>query len=240
MVPTSEPRRRSDGEATHATILEAAMRLASIEGLGSLTIGRLARELDITKSGVFAHFRSKQRLQQETIEATEENFAREVVEPALAAPEGRARVEALCESYLSYVERGVFPGGCLFAQLLAEFDGPPGEIHDHVVVGQRGWLRMLAELVSTAQCHGEFDPDLEPEQLAFFALRPPRARQLSLHPPQGPVPARPRAPRRDVDARRVRAASPAVLTRRLRLTAIPRLGDAVRTLTGRGRPLAAG
>lgn len=167
MTPTAEARRRSDGEATHAAILEAAMRLASIEGLGSLTIGRLARELDVSKSGVFAHFRSKQRLQQETIEAAEEVFAREVVEPALAAPEGRARVEALCESYLHYVERGVFPGGCFFAQLLAEFDGPPGEIHDQVVVGQRGWLGMLTELVATAQRRGEFDPDLEAEQLAF-------------------------------------------------------------------------
>lgn len=166
-IRTAEPRRRSDGEATHAAILEAAMRLASVEGLGSLTIGRLARELDISKSGVFAHFHSKQRLQEETIEAAEAVFAREVVEPALAAPEGFARVEALCESYLSYVERGVFPGGCFFAQLLAEFDGPPGDIHDQVVVGQRGWLGMLAELIATAQHHGELDPDLEAEQLAF-------------------------------------------------------------------------
>lgn len=143
------------------------MRLGSIEGLGSLTIGRLARELDISKSGVFAHFRSKQRLQRETIEAAEAVFAREVVEPALAAPDGLARVEALCESYLSYVERGVFPGGCFFAQLLAEFDGPAGDLHDRVAVGQRGWLGMLTELVATAQRHGELDPELEAEQLAF-------------------------------------------------------------------------
>lgn len=164
---TAEPGRRSDGEATHALILDTAMRLASVEGLGSLTIGRLARELDMSKSGVFAHFRSKRRLQQETIEAAEAVFAREVVEPALAAPEGLARIEALCESYLSYVERGVFPGGCFFAQLLAEFDAPPGEIHDQVVVGQRGWLGMFTELVAAAQHHGELDPDLEAEQLAF-------------------------------------------------------------------------
>lgn len=159
--------RRSDGEATHAAILEAAMRLASIEGLGSLTIGRLAGELGISKSGVFAHFRSKQRLQKETIAAAEAVFSHEVVEPALAAPEGRARVEALCEAYLSYVERGVFPGGCFFAQLLAEFDAPQGEIHDQVVLGQRGWLGMLTELVATAQRYGELDPALEAEQVAF-------------------------------------------------------------------------
>jgi AcrR family transcriptional regulator len=143
------------------------MRLASVEGLGSLTLGRLARELGISKSGVFAHFRSKQRLQQETIEAAEAIFAREVVEPALGAPEGSARVEALCESYLRYVERGVFPGGCFFAQLLAEFDGPSGDIHDRVVAGQRGWLSLLTDLIVTAQRRGELDPDEDPEQLSF-------------------------------------------------------------------------
>lgn len=143
------------------------MRLASIEGLGSLTIGRLARELNVSKSGVFAHFRSKQRLQRETIAAAEAVFAREVVEPALSTPAGRARIEALCESYLSYVERGVFPGGCFFAQLLAEFDGPSGELHEQVVVGQRGWMGVLAELIDTAQRLGELDPDTDAEQLAF-------------------------------------------------------------------------
>ncbi|WP_202912112.1 TetR/AcrR family transcriptional regulator [Nesterenkonia muleiensis] len=159
--------RRSDGEATHAAILKAAMQLASVEGLGSLTIGRLARELGISKSGVFAHFRSKQRLQQETIAAAEAIFTHEVVEPALAAPEGRARVEALCASYLSYVERGVFPGGCFFAQLLAEFDGPSGGIHDQVVIGQRGWMGLVKELIATAQHRGELDADIEADQLAF-------------------------------------------------------------------------
>lgn len=160
-------RRRSDGEETHAAILAAAMRLASIEGLGTLTIGRLARELDISKSGVFAHFGSKGRLQQETIDAAEEIFAREVLEPSLAAPEGLSRLESLCEAYLSYVERGVFPGGCFFAQLLGEFDAQSGPIHDRVEIGQRGFLDMLQTLIESATHQGQLDSETDPAQMAF-------------------------------------------------------------------------
>jgi AcrR family transcriptional regulator len=165
--PSDEPRRRSDGEQTHAAILETAMRLASIEGLGSLTIGRLARELGISKSGVFAHFRSKERLQQETITAADEVFRREVLAPTLAEPRGLAQIEGFCEAYLSYIERGVFPGGCFFAQLLAEFDARTGPIHDRVVAGQRGALNALEGMIETAQRQGELDPATEPGQLAF-------------------------------------------------------------------------
>ncbi len=166
------PPRRSDGEQTHAVILDAAMRLASIEGLSSLTIGRLARELGVSKSGVFAHFRSKQRLQQETIAAAAEVFEREVFAPASTAPEGLPRIEALCEAYLSYVERGVFPGGCFFAQLLAEFDAPDGPIHDEVEVGQRGWLQQLEEHIGIAQRAGDLDGDVDRAQLAFQLYAP--------------------------------------------------------------------
>lgn len=143
------------------------MRLASIEGLGSLTLGRLARELDISKSGVFAHFRSKARLQHETIRAAQTVFDREVVGPGLGAPEGLGQLEGICEAYLSYIERGVFPGGCFFAQLLAEFDAPAGTIHDALEEGQRGWLGLLEGLIATAQVRHELDPALDASQLAF-------------------------------------------------------------------------
>ena len=109
--------RRSDGERTHAAILDAAMRLASIEGIHGLTIGRLAGELGISRSGVFAHFKSRQRLQQETLVAARTVIAREVVQPTMAVPPGLGRVRALVDSYFSYVERGVFPGGCIFASM---------------------------------------------------------------------------------------------------------------------------
>lgn len=169
---TAPSRRRSDGERTHAAILDVAMRLASIEGLRSLTIGRLARELGVSKSGVFAHFRSKQRLQRETVAAARAVFAREVFEPGRAAPDGLPRLEALCESYLSYVERGVFPGGCFFAQLLGEFDAPAGPIHEEVVADQRGWVGMLEELVETAKQQGELDPATDAAQMAFELYAP--------------------------------------------------------------------
>lgn len=161
------PERRSDGEQTHTAILEAAMRLASVEGLGSLTIGRLARELDVSRSGVFAHFGSKQRLQQETIAAAREVFQHEVLEPALAAPEGLTQLERLCEAFLSYVERGVFPGGCFFAQLLGEFDSQTGPVHDEVVADLRGWLGLIEGLTATAVQRGELVAATDPGQLAF-------------------------------------------------------------------------
>lgn len=162
-----EPVRRSDGQQTHREILDASVRLASIEGLGSLTIGRLARELDISKSGVFAHFGSKHRLQQETIDAAEEIFEREVVAPSMTSPDGLPRLDALCEAYLSYIERGVFPGGCFFAHLLGEFDAKSGPIHDRVEEGQRGFLGMLQGLIDVAKRRGELAGTTDSEQLAF-------------------------------------------------------------------------
>lgn len=166
------PQRRSDGEETHAAILEKAMELASMEGLGSLTIGRLARELGMSKSGVFAHFRSKKRLQRETIEAARRVFAREVMRPALAAPEGLQQIEAFCEAYLSYVERGVFPGGCFFAHMLAEFDAQDGPLHAEAVADQRGWSEMVGRLIRVAKKRGEIDPRTDEAQFAFELYAP--------------------------------------------------------------------
>lgn len=166
-APHRPPARRSDGERTHEAILDAAMALASIEGLSGLTIGRLARELGISKSGLFAHFRSKQRLQQETIEAARAVFEREVLGPGLDAPEGLPRLESLCEAYLSYLERGVFPGGCLFAQLLAEFDARTGPLRDGVAAAHGEWLALLTGLAETARRQGELEGSSDPDQLAF-------------------------------------------------------------------------
>jgi AcrR family transcriptional regulator len=162
-----EIRRRSDGEQTHAAILDSAMRIASIEGLGGLTIGRLADELGISKSGVYAHFRSKERLQRETIEAASEVYAREVIQPGLAAPEGLGQLKGLCEAFLSYVERRVFPGGCFFGHIVAELDAQSGTLRDEAAAGQRGWLTLLAGRARIARSRGEIDRDIDVEQLAF-------------------------------------------------------------------------
>lgn len=143
------------------------MALASVEGLGGLTLGRLADELGMSKSGVYAHFKSKQRLQLATLEAAREVFAREVFEPAMAHADGLPRLRALCDAFLSYVERHVFPGGCFFASLLGEFDARSGLIHDEVVAGHRTWLDTLVAAARAAQERGDLDRGADLEQLAF-------------------------------------------------------------------------
>lgn len=162
-----DKRRRSDGERTHAAILEAATRVASVEGIEGLTIGRLAEALEVSKSGVYAHFGSKQQLQLETIEAAEAIFAEEVMRPALEAPPGVRQLETLCESYLSYIERLVFPGGCFFASLLAEMDARSGPVHDALVAGERAFIDGLEEMGRAAQRRGEIAADADVGQLSF-------------------------------------------------------------------------
>lgn len=165
--PKTSPRRRPDGERTHASILEAATQIASVDGLNGLSIGRLAAETGVSKSGLFAHFGSKVELQLETIQAAGEIFQREVIAPAFEAPAGLPRLEAQCEAYMSYVERLVFPGGCFFAALLGELDAQTGPVHDAVVSAERVWIEHLTELAREAQRQGEVEAELDPEQLAF-------------------------------------------------------------------------
>ena len=165
--PETETQRRADGERTHVMILEAATKLASIEGVHGLTIGRLAEETGISKSGLYAHFGSKEQLQLEVIQAAGEVVMREVVEPAMAAPEGLRRLEAMIENFFSYVERWVFPGGCFFSSLLAEADAREGTIHDVVVAGQRQSSEEWSELVRAAQRTGELDRRADARQIGF-------------------------------------------------------------------------
>lgn len=164
---TGQAPRRSDGARTHAEILEEAMRLASIEGLGALTVGRLAERAGISKSGLYAHFGSKERLQLEVVEAAAEVFRREVITPGLETPPGLARLEALYEAYLSYIERGVFPGGCLMAGLVSELDAQTGPLHDMMVAGRRQWEGLVRQVIAEAVARGDLDPRIDPEQLVF-------------------------------------------------------------------------
>lgn len=158
---------RSDGERTRAAILDAATRLASVEGIEGLTLGRLAAELGVSKSGLYAHFGSKEQLQLETIDAALEVFGREVVAPAEAAREGLPRLEAMMAAYFSYLERWVFPGGCFFGSLLAEMDARPGSVHEKVLAVERAWLAEFGEYVAAAQRLGELDADVDLDQLVF-------------------------------------------------------------------------
>jgi AcrR family transcriptional regulator len=155
------------GERTRAGILERAVDLASLEGLEGLTIGRLADDLSMSKSGLFAHFGSKEDLQLSTIEAARERFVGEVVRPALAAPRGYPRLLALCQAWLGYVQREVFPGGCFFAAASFEFDGRPGLVRDAIARAMDAWLETLEKAIQLAKDEGHLDPKVEPSQLAF-------------------------------------------------------------------------
>jgi AcrR family transcriptional regulator len=160
-------RRRADGERTHAAILEVATRIASVEGVHGLTIGRLADALGVSKSGLYAHFGSKEQLQLETIQKALSIFEVEVEAPALEEPPGLAQLERYLEAYFSYLERGVFPGGCFFASLLAEMDARTGPVHDAVVSIERAWREGLWELAREAQRRGEIRRDVDVKQLGF-------------------------------------------------------------------------
>src|SRR5438309_10783663 len=161
-------RRRLRGERTRHAILSHAAQLASSEGLEAVSLQRLADDLGISKSGLFAHFGSKEELQLATIEAASQIFTDEVIRPALAQPRGVRRVWALCNSWLSYVERGVFPGGCFFWAVAEEFDSRrPGPVRDSVLKKKGYWSYSLQRAVREAQAAGEIDPAVDAEQLAW-------------------------------------------------------------------------
>jgi AcrR family transcriptional regulator len=155
------------GQRTRKSILEAAVNLASLRGLEGLSIGSLADELKMSKSGLFAHFGSKEDLQLATVEEASARFIDAVWKPAMSAPRGLPRLRALCDSWLSYAERRVFPGGCFFAAASAEFDGRPGPVRDRIAALMKEWIDALAGAVKRAQETGEIDPDLDPTQIAF-------------------------------------------------------------------------
>ena len=155
------------GERTRTSILERAVDLASLEGLEGLTIGRLADELGMSKSGLFAHFGSKEDLQLAVIQAASERYIREIFRPALHEPRGFPRLMAICRSWLSYVRRGVFPGGCFFAAASFEFDGRPGPIRDQIRKLMDDWIGALEKAILLAQQEGHIDERVDAGQLAF-------------------------------------------------------------------------
>ena len=138
-----------------------------MEGLEGLSIGRLADEIGMSKSGLYAHFDSKQDLQLAAVDAAEAVYTTEVIAPAMQAPEGLKRLESLCEHYLSYVERGVFPGGCFFASTAAELDTRGGPIRDRVRAVLASWDELLEANLRAAQRHEELAQYADVGQLIF-------------------------------------------------------------------------
>jgi AcrR family transcriptional regulator len=160
-------RSRAPGERSRRLILEHAARLASVEGLEGLSIGRLAAAVGMPKSSVYVLFGSKEELQLATIDAARASFVQEVVLPALALDGARSKLLALCEGFLSYVERRVFPGGCFFVATSAEVGARPGPVHDRVATYQQQWRDLLRQTATDAHTRKELPPDEDPDQLAF-------------------------------------------------------------------------
>ena len=155
------------GQRTRNSILETAAALATEEGLEPLSIGRLADATGMSKSGLFAHFGSKEELQLATVDHAAKLFVGEVIEPARGAPRGLARVWALCDHMIDYSERQVFPGGCFFAATSFEFNHRPGPVRDHIEQMIRSWLSYLEHAVEQAQELGELDPAQDARAIAF-------------------------------------------------------------------------
>jgi AcrR family transcriptional regulator len=160
------------GQRTRQDILGQAVALASELGLEGLTIGSLASRLGMSKSGLFAHFGSKEDLQLATLSNARERFERFVFSPALAAPRGLPRLRELFRRWLAWADDSAMPGGCVIIGATTEYDDRPGPVRDALVASQQDLRRALARAVEIAMAEGHLRPDTAPEQVAFelFAI----------------------------------------------------------------------
>jgi AcrR family transcriptional regulator len=162
------PRRSvSEARQTRADILTHAVRLASVEGLEGLTIGRLAASLGMSKSGVLGHFGSKEDLQLAVVDTAAEIFTREVAEPTRGLRPGLPKLRAMCRMWVNYLERRVFPGGCFFTAAATEFDDRPGRVRNAVAGLTMVWNRDLYRQVRKAVADGDLPADTDADQLVF-------------------------------------------------------------------------
>lgn len=155
------------GNVTRRLVLDHAVAVASVEGLDGLTVGRLAGDLGLSKSGVFALFGSKEDLQLATVRAAIRIFLEQVVHPAHELPHGIHRLWRLCTAWLAYSQRRVFPGGCFFYAVTAEYDARPGRLHDTIAAARRNWFSFLEQTLREAQQAGQARADVDREQLVF-------------------------------------------------------------------------
>ena len=159
--------RATKAARTRQEILAVAADIASAEGLEGLSIGRLAVELKMSKTGIFAHFGSKEELQLATVNRAKEVFLDHVVKPSLAETRGLMRLKAMLTSWLNYVEQSVFRGGCFFAAASLEFDSRPGRVRDDVAALTKAWMNALRNEIAYAKAQKEIAPGTIPAQLAF-------------------------------------------------------------------------
>lgn len=153
------------GASTRAAILDHATQLASQLGLSGLTIGALADDLELSKSGLFAHFRSKENLQIQVLDHAAQNFIERVIQPSLHEARGVPRIRSLFERWLAWDRDRALPGGCVFVAAASELDDRPGPVRDRLVELQRQWLEVLATSFRKGVEAGAFHPRADPEQL---------------------------------------------------------------------------
>jgi AcrR family transcriptional regulator len=160
-------KQRADGERTREAIVREAVSLATLDGLEGLSIGNLAGALEMSKSGIYAHFGSKQDLQLATVDEARRIFQAQVIEPALAAPAGIAQLVALCDAFFDYLGRRTFPGGCFFAGAALEMGSRPGPVKEQIAAFQGGFTTLIRQFVVTAREQHELPADEDPDALTF-------------------------------------------------------------------------
>ena len=157
----------SKGLGTKDMILESALRTVSRLGLGQLSIGGLAAEVGLSKSGLYAHFQSKEQLQIQILEKAGRRFIKTVVAPALSQPRGEPRIRALFENWLTWSRASFLPGGCIFVAAANEFDDDRGPVRDFLVRSQKDWIANLSLAAQIAVAEGHFRADLDSDQFAY-------------------------------------------------------------------------
>jgi AcrR family transcriptional regulator len=155
------------GERTRAAILDEALKLVSKSGLNGLTIGTLADATGMSKSGLFAHFGSREELLLAVLEHGQQEFVEVVLKPALDKPRGVPRLKAMFVNWLDWTESADLPGGCPMIGGASEFDDKPGSVRDMLASGQRAWIETLKRAVHQAVEEGQLAPSTDPEQIAF-------------------------------------------------------------------------
>lgn len=168
MQPTTDATtQRSKGEQTHSAILDAALALAAREGLEGLTIGLIAERMQMSKSGVFAHFGSREELQIATLKAYHDMFERVVFQPALRKPRGLPRLEAMFANWVEHVRSVEIPHGCIYVSSAVEFDDRPGPVRDALVEMVEVWQNVLKRATTMAVAEGHLIEDTDAQQLVF-------------------------------------------------------------------------
>ena len=160
-------RQQARGVRTREAILARAVDIASVEGLEGLTVGSLAEQLKMSKSGLFAHFGSKEELQLATVEKARQIFIENVSRPAVSARKGMPRLWRLVDYWLVLVEKRVFRGGCFFSAASFEFDSRRGVVRDRIAEIMHEWIAVLSRAVFEAQKAGLVDPKVDPTRVAF-------------------------------------------------------------------------